>query len=100
MSLRDLLLAAGGISEFGDSSTIEISRRIKNANVDEAIHNESKIFTVNLANNNEHPQDVLLQPYDIVIVKSLPGYSPQRTVLVLGEVISPGRYGLQKTVIR
>src|SRR6185312_809542 len=67
-----------------------------NADVDEAVHNESKIFTVNLASNNEHSQDILLQPYDIVIVKSLPGYSPQRTVLVLGEVMSPGRYGFQR----
>ncbi|HEY5464540.1 MAG TPA: SLBB domain-containing protein [Hanamia sp.] len=97
MSLRDLLLTAGGISEFGDSSTIEISRRIRNANVDIANHNESRIFNVDLANNNEHPEDVLLQPYDIVIVKTLPGYSTQRTVLVLGEVKSPGRYGLQKS---
>ena len=97
MSLRDLLLTAGGISESGDSSTIEISRRIRNANVDIANHNESRIFNVNLANNNEHPEDVLLQPYDIVIVKTLPGYSTQRTVLVLGEVKSPGRYGLQKS---
>lgn len=97
ISLRDLLLSAGGISEYGDSSTIEISRRIRNANVDEAIHNESQIFTVDLAKENSHPEDVLLQPYDIVIIKSLPGYSPQRTVLLMGEVMSPGRYGLQKS---
>ncbi len=97
ISLRDLLLSAGGISEFGDSSNIEISRRIRSANVDEAIHNESQIFTVDLLKNNSHPEDVLLQPYDIVIIKSLPGYSPQRTVLLMGEVMSPGRYGLQKS---
>ncbi len=97
MSLRDLLLTAGGISEFGDSSTIEISRRIRNANVGIANHDESRIFNINLANNNEHSEDVLLHPYDIVIVKTLPGYSPQRTVLVLGEVKSPGRYGLEKS---
>jgi protein involved in polysaccharide export with SLBB domain len=30
-------------------------------------------------------------------VKTLPGYSSQRTVLVLGEVKSPGRYGLAKS---
>jgi protein involved in polysaccharide export with SLBB domain len=60
-------------------------------------HNESRIFNINLANNNEHSEDVLLQPYDIVIVKTLPGYSPQRTVLVLGEVKSPGRYGLENS---
>ena len=97
MSLRDLLLTGEGISEFGDSSNIEISRRIRNANVGIANHNESRIFNINLANKNEHSEDVLLQPYDIVIVKTLPGYSPQRTVLVLGEVKSPGRYGLENS---
>jgi protein involved in polysaccharide export with SLBB domain len=97
LSLRDLLLSAGGISEFGDSSTLEITRRIRNADVDVPNHNESRIFNVNLSNNNEHSDDVLLRPYDIVIVKTLPGYSPQRTVLILGEVKSPGRYGLEKS---
>ncbi len=97
ISLRDVLLSAGGVSQFGDSATIEISRRIRNANVDKANHNESRIFNIDLAGKNDAAQDVLLQPYDLVIVKSLPGYSAQRTVLVLGEVKSPGRYGLQKS---
>ena len=51
MSLRDLLLTAGGISEFGDSATIEISRRIRNANIDKANHNESRIFNINLTSD-------------------------------------------------
>ncbi len=97
MTLRDVLLATGGISEFGDSSTIEISRRIRNANVGIANHNESRIFNINLAGNNENLEDVMLQPFDIIIIKTLPGYSTQRTVLVLGDVKSPGRYGLQKS---
>lgn len=97
ISLRDVLLSAGGVSQFGDSATIEISRRIRNANVDQANHNESRIFNIDLAGKSDAAQDVLLQPYDLVIVKSLPGYSPQRTILVLGEVKSPGRYGLQKS---
>jgi len=97
LSLRDLLLLVGGISEFGDSSTIEITRRLRNANVDVANHVESQIFNVDLTNPDKQFEDVLLEPYDIVIVKSLPGYAPQRTVLVTGEVKSPGRYGLQKS---
>jgi protein involved in polysaccharide export with SLBB domain len=97
ISLRDVLLSAGGVSQFGDSATIEISRRIRNAKVDKANHNESRIFNIDLSNKNDAAQDVLLQPYDLVIVKTLPGYSPQRTVLVLGEVKTPGRYGLQKS---
>ena len=97
LSLRDLLLSAGGISDSGDSSTIEISRRIKNVNVDKSNHNESRVFNIDIADKNDLAKDVLLQPYDIVIVKSLPGYTVQRTVLLLGEVKGPGRYGLQKS---
>jgi protein involved in polysaccharide export with SLBB domain len=93
LSLQDLLLATGGITDFGDSSNIEISRRIRNVNVEEANHNESMVFNINLNDNN----DVMLQPFDIVVVKRLPGYSVQRTVLVLGEVKSPGRYSLEKS---
>jgi protein involved in polysaccharide export with SLBB domain len=96
LTLRDVLLATGGISEFGDSSTIEVSRRIKNANVDKANHTESRIFNLNLTAQTKG-EDVILQPYDLIIVKALPGYSAQRTVLVLGEVKSPGRYGLQRS---
>ncbi|MEO8414886.1 MAG: SLBB domain-containing protein [Ginsengibacter sp.] len=97
LMLHDLLLSVGGLTESGDSSNIEISRRIRNANVDEANHNESKVFNVNLAAKNDFLNDVYLQPYDMVIVKTLPGYTAQRSVLVLGEVKSPGRYGLQKS---
>lgn len=97
LSLRDVLLASGGIAESGDSTNIEITRRIKNANVDIANHNESEIFNINLETKGEKAEDVTLEPYDIVIVKTLPGFSTQRTVLLTGEVKSPGRYGLQKS---
>jgi len=97
LSLRDLLLSAGGLSELGDSSNIEISRRIRNADVNEANHDETEIFNVNLAHIDGISKDVYLQPFDMVIIKTLPGYSVQRTVLVMGEVKSPGRYSLQKS---
>jgi protein involved in polysaccharide export with SLBB domain len=94
-TLHDLLLAVGGLNESGDSSNIEISRRIRNANVGEANHEESEVFNIDLAGKNS--ADVYLQPFDVVIVKTLPGYTRQRTVLVLGEVKSPGRYSLEKS---
>lgn len=95
-TLHDLLLAVGGLTESGDSSNIEISRRIKNANVEEANHNESKIFDIDLIHDGSQ-NNIQLQPYDMVIVKTLPGYVEQRSVLVLGEVKSPGRYGLENS---
>lgn len=92
LTLRDILLASGGINESGDSATIEISRRIQNANVENADHVESKIFVIDLTSQNA--EDMFLKPYDIVIVKEKPGYTIQRTVLVRGEVLSPGTYAL------
>ena len=44
-TLHDLLLSVGGLTESGDSSNIEISRRIRNANVDKANHDESQCFS-------------------------------------------------------
>ncbi|MEO7119992.1 MAG: SLBB domain-containing protein, partial [Ginsengibacter sp.] len=96
-TLHDLLLSVGGLTESGDSSNVEISRRIRNADINQANHNESEVFNINLANDQDSQNNVYLQPFDMVIVKTLPGYTEQRSVLVLGEVRSPGRYGLEKS---
>ena len=95
LSLRDLLLASGGISESGDSTNVEISRRIRNANIDKVNHDETQVITVDLTTKNY--QDVVLEPSDMVIVKKLPGYITQRTVLILGAVKSPGKYALENS---
>lgn len=97
MTLRDLILEVGGLTEMGDSSNIEISRRIKDANIDMKNHNESEILIVDISANGGPNHDVRLFPYDQVVVKNIPGYTTQRSVLVLGEVKAPGKYGLQKS---
>ena len=96
LSLRDVILNAGGINNFGDSTNIEISRRILIINTDKVNHDESQVFSVNLKDPENH-EDVILQPYDIIFIKNKSGYTIQRSVLVLGEVKSPGRYGLIKS---
>lgn len=97
MTLRDLLLEVGGISELGDSSNIEISRRIKNVNVSTENHNESELIHINLSSQNSGRNDINLQPFDMIVVKTLPGYVSQRSILIMGEVKSPGKYGLQRS---
>ncbi len=97
MTLHDLLLSVGGFTESGDSSNIEIARRIKDANITKANHSESELFNIDLTSQAEAQKSFYLQPFDMVIIKTLPGYSQQRSVLVLGEVRSPGRYGLEKS---
>ena len=96
-TLRDLLLAVGGLTESGDSTNIEISRRIRDARVDKANHNESRVFNIDLNAKNQLENNIFLEPFDLVIIKTLPGYTSQRSVIVQGEVKSPGKYSLENS---
>lgn len=93
LSVKDLLVSIGGLTTFGDSTNIEVARRIKDADVTQKDYAQTEIFVINLKNN----QDIVLQPYDIILVKNLPGYAEQRKVVIQGEVLSPGVYSLSKS---
>ncbi len=89
LSLKDVILAAGGISEKGDSSKIEISRRI--ISNDGGATNENETFITSLNSN------IALKPFDFVIVRNKLGLVPTRAVMVVGEVKVPGKYILEKS---
>lgn len=97
LTIKELLPEAGGINEFGDSTTIEISRRKKSADFNSRNYYETETFFVNLSSSNNSGSDITLMPYDIVNVKVIPGIINQRTIVILGEVKTPGKYNLQKT---
>ncbi len=97
LTLRDVLLSNGGFADAGDTASIEVSRRLKNADVTKPDYVQSNIFNVNLSDIANASRDLVLQPYDVIMVKSIPGYTVQRMVLVQGEVLTPGRYALQKS---
>lgn len=91
LTLRDVIISSGGLSEQGDSNNIEISRRIKNANVDQINHMETEKIVTSLSEN------ISLQPYDYIIAKPIVGYVEQRSVIINGDVKLPGKYILQKS---
>jgi len=91
MTLQDVILMAGGLTESGDSNKIEVSSRVINANINQKNHLETESRLISLSTN------IMLQPYDIVIVKAAAGYVSQRSVMVLGDVKFPGKYILQKS---
>ena len=97
ISLQDVLLAAGGVDETGDSTSIEISRRIKDADVSSINYKETEIIVVNISNQNTSSKNILLRPFDLISVKKLSGAIAQRNVIVLGEVKVPGRYSLKNS---
>lgn len=97
LSLKDVLLDAGGINSFGDSSAIEISRRIRDADVSSLSYSETENLTVSISPDYRLSSDVTLKPFDVITVRSLPGMAPQRSVTIIGEVIVPGKYNLLKS---
>ncbi|UAY52254.1 polysaccharide biosynthesis/export family protein [Ferruginibacter albus] len=95
ITLRDVILTAGGLTEFGDPSNVEIARVIKNAQVTQNNYLQTEIINANIADSTT--MDIILKPSDIIIVKQRSGYSRQRSVFVDGMVINPGRYVLKRS---
>jgi len=97
LTIKELLLEAGGINDLGDSSTIEISRRKKKSESNTLDYYETETFSASVSKTNAMGAEIILMPFDIVHVKVLPGVINQRMVMVAGEVLTPGKYNLQKS---
>ena len=99
MKVQDLILVSGGFKDGASLKTIEISRRLRQANTE----NDTSVYaTVKLIDLKDgfKPTDTLLnfslQPFDIVAVRKLPAYREQIKVTIEGEVLDPGEYIVSK----
>ena len=97
MSVTDLIMMAGGFSDAAAPSKIEIARRIRSTT---AVDENQKAQIIELSINADlklSSQDAayILQPFDIVYVRTIPRYEAQRQVTVLGEVKYPGTYTIE-----
>lgn len=91
MTLKDLIMLAGGFTEAASSNQIEIARRVKSEN--ENGIKIAEIININTSNElSTKTQDVILQPWDVINVRTQPGFSFQIGVSVNGEVKYPGDY--------
>jgi len=96
ITLKDLVLMAGGFTDAAIPQRIEVARRIKKDTFSVADIQIAEVFEINSADDLETKAgDVKLQPYDAVIVRRNPGFQPQVNVRVEGEVVFPGTYGLR-----
>ncbi len=110
MTLRDLVLLAGGPQESADLREAEIARLPENrAGGVTAITvrvpldstylvakgpDETYVGPPGVAAPQANAPEVTLHPYDNVLILRQPNWQLQRTVVVTGEVLSPGRYTL------
>ena len=101
ITIRDLIMQGGGITEAGTASgkvLIEISRRIRNADVSGTGFKQSEIIRFQLNKDLSGAEAATpLEPFDMVVLRPQPGYQMQRSVNISGPVMFSGRYFLEKS---
>lgn len=92
-SLEELIIQAGGFTESATPKRVEISRRIRNTDATKDTAITAQVFTVDVSRDlSTATSGFKLEPFDIVSVRSAPGYEAQRNVRIEGEVLYPGTY--------
>jgi protein involved in polysaccharide export with SLBB domain len=95
LSLKLLIMKAGGYAVNGTGKGIEISRRRNDVNVLKA--GSPIVEIINFDDNKDLSTaagDIMLYPFDIVSIKEDPAYMPQISVKISGEVLMPSVYTL------
>ena len=103
MTLGDIILMAGGITNAATLEKVEIARRISSSSRPEIIDNADDTIAVLLSYNllkNPGDTDVELEPFDMVFVRRSIHYKPQEGITITGEVNYPGTYVVEKNTVR
>jgi protein involved in polysaccharide export with SLBB domain len=96
MRVEDLVQMAGGFKEGASPANIEVARRVKGSDLSQKSAQVAQVFNITV-NKDLSLADTgfILEPFDIVSVRSVEGYTGQQQVQVLGEVLRPGIYTIQ-----
>ena len=95
MTVEDLILLSGGLSEGAVPYRIEIARRVKEDTTGLASFQNVRIFSYSLDKSIAVDKGTVpfeLQPFDVVFIRSSPRYETQKTAFINGEVMYPGHY--------
>lgn len=97
-TLEDLILEAGGLLEGASTARVDVSRRIVDPGATEQTEQLAKIYSISIDKSLKvgSGENFMLKPYDMVHVRMSPGYEPQASVSVKGEVLFGGDYVLEK----
>ncbi len=101
MTIGDLILMAGGVTDAATLSKVEVARRIKRPDGANVVSSDTvaKVMYFDLLKNPSY-SDVKLEPHDIVFVRRSASYKPQQSITIRGEVLYPGTYVVESNVVR
>jgi protein involved in polysaccharide export with SLBB domain len=94
MGLREAILFAGGFRLEAAQNRIDIFRLDMQANKPTRTVIATMAVDAGFFSDTSRAANFLLQPFDEVVVRSVPEFEFQRFVVIKGEVKYPGRYAL------
>lgn len=97
MTLKDLIIKAGGFNEAASESFIELARRHTYSESEQILDEMVKLYQFDINRNlglDQTADTFYLKPFDYVYVRRAPSYQEQRTVYITGEVRYPGAYSI------
>ncbi len=96
LSIEDMIIMAGGMLESASTVKADVYRRIKNPSSlsESETRAESYTFSIRDGLAVDGGAEFTLNPFDIVTIRTSPGYEKQKPVAVVGEVLFPGDYTL------
>ncbi len=102
MTIKDLIVKAGGLLESASLVKVDVSRRIKSPMSTEFSPVRSQLFTVSLGEGlmMEDGKDLVLEPFDQIYIRKSPAYNVQNLITLEGEVLFAGSYALENTGVR
>lgn len=99
LSLKSLILMAGGFADNATGKGIEISRRKRDVEVNNPQGAIAEIIKISDTTDlSKFSSDIKLKPFDVISIKVDPYYKSQISVTINGEVLSPGTYTLTSRV--
>lgn len=96
LTVENLIQMAGGFKNGANPANIEISRRIKSADLTQKAAEVAQVFSIAVDSSlRMGNQNFLLQPFDIVSIRPTEGFVPLKQIEIIGEVIRPGVYTIK-----
>lgn len=99
MSLEDAIFLADGLKDEAAAYRVEVARRVVDADTRVKVNQIANIYEFEIDENfsfQGNDGEFVLQPYDMVFVRTKPNYQEQLTVRIEGEVQYPGEYVLER----
>lgn len=93
ITLKDLLFQTGGFTDAASIKHIEVARRLHT----DSAHTKQIAEVIEIETEkdlSDNTKNLPLQPWDMVSIRTKPGYKRQLPVYITGEVTYPGKYVL------